>query len=74
MSAKAHPAVIASEELELDPVAAAIERAPIGEPMTAEERSAIEEARAEIAAGARTFSAGEITAMLEDARRRHEGE
>ena len=72
MSAKPHPAV--SEAEELDPVAAAIARAPIGAPMTEQERRAIEEARAEVAAGARSFSAGEITATIEDMRRRQEGE
>jgi hypothetical protein len=56
----------------LDPVAAAIAKAPIGEPETEEERRAVDEARASIAAG-RVRTTEEVLAAIHEKRRREEG-
>lgn len=58
---------------EHDPVAAAIANAPVGEPMTEAERVALEEARASIARGDRTYTQEEIEARIAE-RRRQAGE
>jgi hypothetical protein len=51
-----------------DPVLEAIANAPIGEPESEHERRAVEQARADIAAG-RTYSGEEVSAMIEEWRR-----
>ncbi len=48
-----------------DPVLDAVANARVGEPETDEERRAVEEARASLARGERTYSQDEVEAMLE---------
>lgn len=65
MSAKTTPA---------DPVTAALENAPIGEPETEEERRLVAEAKASRARGEPTYSSADIKAVIAEMRRKQEAE
>ncbi|MBK6693606.1 MAG: hypothetical protein IPG50_15575 [Myxococcales bacterium] len=54
----------------VDPVQAAFDNAPIGEPETDEERRLVAEARESRARGERTYTQDEVEALLAERRKR----
>ncbi len=57
----------------VDPVEAAFLNAPIGDPLTDEERRLLAEARESVARGERTYSSAEIKELIQEMRRKQEG-
>ena len=64
MTAKTTPA---------DPVEEAFLNAPIGDPLTEEERRLLAEAHASLARGERTYSQDEVESLVAEMRRKQQG-
>lgn len=64
---------MSAKRTDRDLVAEAIANAPLGPPPSEEEKRAVAEARARLAAGGRWLSTEEVLAAIEAKRRRDEG-